>query len=303
MRKLLIVGDKLINWILFVVLCFIWGSSFILMKWGMYETNQQPVLSPYNVAALRMLSSGVIMLPFLFHAIKLIPKKTLWYVLLSGWMGSFIPAFLFCIAETKVDGALAGSLNSLTPLFVILSGILFFKIRSNQQQVIGVLVGLMGCVILAYANYSKPFGYIAYSGFIIIATFLYGINVNMVHKKLASVTSIHIATVAFTGLIPPALIVLFFTGYFHLPLTEHKYIISTLSSCVLGIMGTALASVLFYVFVKRSGGLLASLVTYGVPFIAILWGIYYGEIITYIHIIALLVILAGVYIAYRQKKS
>lgn len=296
-------GNKLINWILFVALCFIWGSSFILMKWGMYESNQQPVLSPYNVAALRMLSSGVIMLPFLFHALKQIPKKILWYVLLSGWLGSFIPAFLFCIAETKVDGALAGSLNSLTPLFVIISGILFFKIRSTQQQVLGVLVGLMGCVILAYANYSKPFGYIAYSGFIIIATFLYGINVNMVHKKLVSVTSIHIATVAFTGLIPPALIVLFFTGYFHLPLTEHKYILSTLSSCVLGIMGTAVASVLFYVFVKRAGGLLASLVTYGVPFIAILWGIYYGEIITYMHIIALLVILAGVYIAYMQKKS
>ncbi|MDE3143730.1 MAG: DMT family transporter [Bacteroidota bacterium] len=296
-------GNKLINWILFVALCFIWGSSFILMKWGMYESNQQPVLSPYNVAALRMLSSGVIMLPFLFHALKQIPKKILWYVLLSGWLGSFIPAFLFCIAETKVDGALAGSLNSLTPLFVIITGILFFKIRSSQQQVIGVLVGLMGCVILAYANYSKPFGYIAYSGFIIIATFLYGINVNMVHKKLVSVTSIHIATVAFTGLIPPALIVLFFTGYFHLPLTEHKYILSTLSSCVLGIMGTAVASVLFYVFVKRAGGLLASLVTYGVPFIAILWGIYYGEIITYMHIIALLVILAGVYIAYMQKKS
>jgi len=269
----------------------------------MYESNQQPVLSPYNVAALRMLSSGVIMLPFLFHALKQIPKKILLYVLLSGWLGSFIPAFLFCIAETKVDGALAGSLNSLTPLFVIVSGILFFKIRSTKQQVLGVLVGLLGCGILTYANYSKPFGYIAYSGFIIIATFLYGINVNMVHKKLVTVTSVHIATVAFTGLIPPALIVLFFTGYFHLPLTEHKYILSTLSGCILGIMGTAVASVLFYVFVKRAGGLLASLVTYGVPFIAILWGIYYGEIITYMHIIALLVILAGVYIAYRQKKS
>ena len=243
------------------------------------------------------------MLPFLFHALKKIPKKTIGYVLFSGWLGSFIPAFLFCIAETKIDGALAGSLNSLTPLFVIVSGFLFFNIKTNQQNIIGVLVGLVGCVILTYADYSRPFGYVAYSGFIILATFLYGINVNMVHKKLANVTSIHIATVAFTGLIPPALIVLFFTGYFNLPLSEHKYILSTLSSCVLGVMGTAVASVLFYVFVKRAGGLFASLVTYGVPFIAILWGIYYGETTTYIHVIALLVILAGVYIAYRQKKS
>jgi drug/metabolite transporter (DMT)-like permease len=74
-----------------------------------------------------MLSSGIIMLPFIKKAWQQIPKKTIRYVILSGWLGSFFPAFLFCIAETKVDGALSGSLNSLTPIFVIIIGALFFK--------------------------------------------------------------------------------------------------------------------------------------------------------------------------------
>lgn len=296
-------SNKFISWSIFIILCIIWGSSFILMKWGMFDANQQSVLSPYHVAALRMLSSGLIMLPFLVKSLKVLPRKTISYVLFSGWLGSFFPAFLFCIAETKIDGALTGSLNSLTPLFVIISGAMFFQLRTSTQKIMGVVIGLLGTALLVYVNIAKPLGYPAYTGFVILATFLYGINVNMVYKKLAGVTSIHIATVAFTGLIPPSLLVLFVTGYFKLPLADHSYAISTLASCILGVVGTALASVLFYVLVKKAGGLFASLVTYGIPFVAILWGIYYHETITYLHIISLLIILLGVYLANRPDKQ
>jgi drug/metabolite transporter (DMT)-like permease len=270
------------------------------MIWGMFDEQRKPVLSPYQVAALRMLSAGIIMLPFLPKALKNLPKGVIGFVLLSGWLGSFIPAFLFCIAETKIDSALTGSLNSLTPLFVIIMGAIFFKTKTSTQKVLGVVIGLLGSGIMLYANYNKPLGYIAFVSFVILATALYGINVNMVHTRLMGVRSTHIATIAFTGLIPPALCVLFFTDYFKLPLAEHKYMIGTLASCVLGILGTALASVLFYMLVKRAGGLFASLVTYGIPFVAIAWGIYDGEHVTYLHIIALLIILLGVYIANRN---
>lgn len=294
-------SSKFISWSLFIGLCIIWGSSFILMKWGLYDANQQPVLSPYQVAALRMFSSGLVMLPFLYRSLKNLPPATIRYVLLSGWLGSFFPAFLFCIAETKIDGALTGSLNSLTPLFVIITGTLFFRKNTSRQKIIGVLVGLIGSGILLYINAGKPNSYLAYTGFVVLATILYGFNVNMVHEKLKGVGSVQIATVAFTGLIPPALIVLVYTGYFNLPLTQNVYAISTLASSILGIMGTALASVLFYVLVKKAGGLFASLVTYGIPFVAILWGVYYGEKVTGMQVIALSIILLGVYLANRPE--
>lgn len=272
----------------------------MMMKWGLYDNAHQPVLSAYHVASLRMLSSGIIMLPFFFKAIKQVPKNSIVYVLLSGLLGSFLPAFLFCIAETRIDGALAGSLNALTPLFVIIIGILFFNIPTTKPKIIGVIIGIVGCGLLTCADYAKPFGYIAFTGFVILATILYGINVNMVQKKLQGVRSINIAALAFTGLIPLSLIVLAATGYFKLPLNENKYLVSTLASCILGIIGTAFASVLFYMLVKRAGGLFASMVTYGIPFIAIIWGIYYKEVINYLHIIALAVILFGVYVTNKK---
>lgn len=269
----------------------------------MYDSNQLAVLSPFDVAALRLLSSGLVMLPFVVRTFKKYSKKTILYVLLSGWLGSFFPAFLFCIAETRIDGALTGSLNSLTPLFVIITGALFFRSKTNSKKIIGVVIGLLGSGLLVYANYSRPLGYVAFTGFVILATFLYGINVNMVHKKLTGVPSMHIAAIAFTGLILPSMIVLLITGYFKLPLGNHAYAMSTLASCMLGVLGTAVASVLFYILVKRAGGLFASLVTYGIPFVAILWGIYYHEKITYLHVVSLLIILFGVYMANRPEKK
>jgi drug/metabolite transporter (DMT)-like permease len=296
-------NNKFTNWLLFALLCLIWGSSFILMKWGMYDGEGKPVLSPYNVAAIRMLSAGLIMLPFLYSTLKQVPRKIMGYVLLSGWLGSFIPSFLFCVAETKIDGALTGSLNSLTPLFVIITGALFFRLRTGLNKVIGVVVGLAGSALLVYANIDKPPAYIAFTLFVVAGTILYGINVNMVHSKLKGVSSVQIAAIAFTGLIPPSITVLLLTGFFQEPLTQHAYVMSTVASCILGVAGTALASIIFYVLVKKAGGLFASLVTYGIPFVAIGWGIYYQEKVVPLQVLALVIILVGVYLANKPEKK
>jgi drug/metabolite transporter (DMT)-like permease len=139
-----------------------------------------PTLSAYNVASLRMLVAGLVMLPFAIKVYKRTPKHALKYMLLSGWMGSFFAAYLFCIAETKIDSSLAGCLNSLTPLFVIVTGLLLFKVKTNTQKIIGVIIGLLGCCMLCYVNLSKSAGYVAYGLYIILATCCYGVNVNIV---------------------------------------------------------------------------------------------------------------------------
>ena len=123
----------------------------MLMKEGLTQ------LSPYQLAALRMLFAGLILLPFAFKALKKIPKEKMGLVLLSGIIGNFIPAFLFCIAETKIDSALAGILNSLTPLFTILVGLFFFKIAANTQKIIGILVGFIGLCLLFAAGKNISF--------------------------------------------------------------------------------------------------------------------------------------------------
>jgi drug/metabolite transporter (DMT)-like permease len=297
LKYMRISNKVLIDWSIFILLSFIWGSSFILMKLGLYDSNGQPVLTAYQVAALRLFSAGLVLLPFAVRSFRAIPDNKKGFVVLSGLLGSFFPAFLFCIAETKIDSALAGTLNALTPVFVIITGFLLYQSKTSKAKIIGVLVALTGSFLLLLTRSPKANDNIGYAGFVLIATVLYGFNVNMVRHRLQQVGSLHIATLAFVFLTVPSGLILWFTHFFQLPLAEPVYLKATAASVVLGVAGTAIASILFYVLVKRAGGIFASMVTYGIPFIAIFWGLIYNEQITWLQVASLGVILAGVYIA------
>ncbi len=284
----------MIRWGLFTLLAVIWGSSFILMKVGMNR------LTPYQVASIRMFSAGLILLPFVRKALLQIPKNKIFLVILSGLLGSFFPAYLFCIAETKIDSSLAGILNALTPLFAILVGMAFFQLKAGTQKIAGVMVGFAGlCLLMAYGrNFSLE--NLSYSLLVLIATLLYGINVNLIGRNMQGIGSLNIASLAFVFLIIPTIIILYFTGYFALPFTDKAVLVSTLASFVLGILGTAVASILFYMLVKRAGTLFASMVTYAIPFIAVLWGLFYGEQITLLQVVSMGIILVGVYMVNKK---
>ncbi len=282
----------ILNWLIFIALSIIWGSSFILMKKGLVH------LTAYQVAAIRIVSSGLVLLPFAFTAFKKIPNKKLLIVFLSGVLGSLLPAFLFCIAEEGIDSALAGTLNSLTPIFVIITGGLFFRSKTPTIKIIGIVVSFSGSLLLLFSKghlvESKNMLYIS---FVVIATICYGINVNMVHRQLGNIGSLQIAAVALSLNAIPALIILYFTGYFNLPLTETGLLGSSMYAALLGVFGTAIASIIFYMLVKRAGAVFSSMVTYGIPVVANFWGVIAGENVGWKQFACLALILIGVYIA------
>ena len=80
-------------------------------------------------------------------------------------------------------------------------------------------------------------------------------------------------------------------------------LIATGFTFILGIMGTALASVLFYMLIKRAGIIFSSMVTYAIPVVAVMWGIFYGEVIGWKQVACLIIILSGVYITNRVSKA
>ncbi len=285
----------LIKWGLFILLSFIWGSSFLLMLIGLEQLNA------WQVAALRLFSAGIIMFPFVWSVLKKIPNEKIVYIILTGLLGSFFPAFLFCLAETRLDSSFTGTLNSLTPIFVILVGIFFFNLKVKWQQVIGILISFAGSICLFMAKSGKT-GDLLYVGFIILGTFFYGLNVNMIGKKLQKIPSFDIGVLAFSFLSIPSLIILLALGTHHLNFNDWHVIYSVGASVVLGILGTTVASVLFYVLLKKAGGVFASTVTYGIPFIAIFWGWIYHEKITVAVILSLLIILAGIFITNANEK-
>ena len=288
-------GKGFLNWFIFILLSIIWGSSFILMKGGLQH------LTAYQVAALRILSSGIVLLPPAIRFFSRVPKDKLAVIFLSGVLGSLLPAFLFCIAEEGIDSALAGTLNSLTPIFVIITGAILFKSKASANKIWGVIIAITGSVLLLFSRgHLQQSNDLLYVSFVVLATIFYGINVNMVHRQLEDIGSLQIAAVALSLNAIPALIVLAFTGYFRLPLSDGGVLASTGYSALLGIFGTALASIIFYMLVKRAGAVFASMVTYGIPVVANFWGLIYGEEVGWKQVSCLLIILAGVYVANRK---
>ncbi len=290
-----------LKWILFGALCLIWGSSFVLMKLGMFGADGGSLLSAWQVAALRILTSGLVLLPFAIGAWKRIAPTQRGIVLISGWLGSFIPAILFCLAESKIDSALAGTLNAVTPLSTLLMGWLLFNVPVAKSRIWGILIGLAGCILLFMQKKSGAVQAPGWASLVVIATLCYGWNVHLVRQKLGGIAAMDIASLAFSGMVPFSLALLVMSGYFSLPFTRGAFAGATLAASLLGIIGTAMASVIFYRLVKISGALFASLVTYGIPFVAIGWGMVYGEKITLIQVAALGIILAGVYLTSKSK--
>ena len=116
------------QWILLVVLAFVWGSSFILMKKALLT------FSDMQVAAFRMFVAFAVLTPYVLPNLKHLNGKVIFAFIAVGWFGNGIPAFLFAKAQTVVDSALAGMLNSLVPLFTLLLGLLFFNIKVRCLQ-------------------------------------------------------------------------------------------------------------------------------------------------------------------------
>lgn len=291
-------GNDLTGWILFLLLCLIWGSSFMLMKEGMLH------LTSVQVASLRILSAGIVMSPWAFRAFQKMPPRMIIPVFVSGLLGSLFPAYFYCIAQEKVESSLAGSLNALTPIFVILIGSLFFGARVRSRQIAGVLTSFSGSVMLSALQ--PGFGMDSHGMsilLIVMATMAYGLNVNVVNRFLTGISSLDIAAVALFLIAIPAGIILWQTGFSWHDLKDEAVRESAGYAFLLGIFGTAMASVLFYVLIKRTGIVFASMVTYGIPVIANLWGFFSGEHVGPYQLLCLGVILAGVFMATRTPES
>jgi drug/metabolite transporter (DMT)-like permease len=290
--------DKIISWSVFLLLTIIWGSSFILMKHSKEE------LTANQIAALRIFSAAVVLLPFAIAAFKKIPGKKLWIVILSGVTGNLFPAFLYAASIAKnIDSSLAGILNSLTPLFVVVLGILIFRDKIARNKMLGVLVGLLGLILLFILSKGINFENIGYASLILLATVSYGFNINMVSHYLKELNPLHVTAVSISFMIFPTAFVLWREDFLSLPFDEANMQFAIAEAVALGIVGSAIATGLFYILIKKAGGIFASLVTYTIPFMAIVWGVLDGEKVTLLQVACLGIILAGVYLTNKPENK
>ena len=288
--------NKQISYLLIPLLACIWGSSFILMKRGMFAIDGQPVFTSAQVASIRIFLASVVFLPLLPKLLRnLQRKKDLLFFTVVGFGGNLVPAFLFTYAEQTLDSGIAGIMNSFTPIFTIIVGMLLFRTKINTQQIIGTIIGFAGITWLIFL--SKP----VQSGFeltpalaILFATFLYGLSLNTIKHKLANYTAIQVASGGFSMAFLPAFIGLFF---FHTPrvFIDNPYALSSFGYIsILGLIGTAFAVIIFNLIIAQTTAVAASTVTYFIPIIAVAIGVWNGEHFIWQQLLSMLVIISGV---------
>jgi len=258
-----------LNYFLLLLLSLVWGSSYILIKKGLIA------YTPPQVACLRIAISSLTFLPFFLMRFRQIDWSKFKYLAIVGLTGSFIPAFLFSFAQTEINSSMAGVLSSLTPLFTLILGVLFFKMSAGWSKYLGVLIGLGGAVFLIlFGNQAGMEGDLRYGFLVVLGCFFYALSVNTVKAEFQEMDSITLSSAAFTIVTLPAL----------------------LAIGILAVFGTVIASVIFFKLVQRTSAIFASMVSYFIPIVAILWGVTDGEPVTWYHLVGMIFILVGVYI-------
>lgn len=287
------------SWSILIVLALVWGSSYILMKKALV------VFEPMELAGLRILISSLFFLPFFIKNFKKIVWQNWKYYLIVGLLGSGFPALLFAFAQTKLNSSLTGILSSLTPLFTLITGILFFSKSINRNQVIGVIVGLSGALLLmALGNEQAQFDLqtLGFTALVVLACLFYALSSNTVGSKLPNKSSFDISTSAFTFLLPLGIAILC-NEQVWIPLKQSNGLEGLAYVGVLSLGGTVAASVLFFHLVQIRDAVFASMVSYLIPIVALMWGFLDGEKISLIHAAGMTLILFGVFLTRKKTKQ
>lgn len=277
------------QWAAMLFLALVWGSSFILMKRGL------EAFTYIQVAAIRNVFAFTILLPVAIKNINRITRQNAKSIAIVGFAGIFFPSFLFTLAQTQISSSLAGMLNSASPLFALIVGLLFYGSRPLKTQTFGIIVGFVGALLLiTNGNFDSISSINLYAFFILFATFGYGINANEVRHRLGGLNGVHITALSFLLIGPPALAILLSTNIqeaYKSPLFWQ----SLAAVLVLSAFGSVISLFVYNSLIHKTSALFATSVTYLIPIFAIMWGISDGETVGITQILGMAIVLLGVY--------
>ena len=289
----------LLAWLLLVCMALVWGSSFIMMKKALGAFTVQQV------------ASGRIFFAFLFFTpfmvvqllrpdVRLALRRRWLALLVSGMLGFLFPAFLFAEAGAHLSSSLSGTLNSLSPLFVLLAGSLLFRQTFRANQVWGILLGFVGSLILVFFSATGSFTINTYALLVVLATVMYGINTNLIGKYLSYLPALVVTPWTFAFIGPVAGVFLLSTDFTTRAVQANA--LGPLGAVLfLGILASGITSVLFIRVVQLASGVFAASVTYLIPVVAVVWGLFDGETIHPYQYLGLTISLLGIYLVNRQK--
>lgn len=291
-------SNKNLKWLFLIFLSLVWGTSLFLIKKATLSFNA------YQVGALIMVFSALILLPFGYKSLKEVKRKHCMPLLIIAVFSTFIPSFMFTIAISKVGVSVTSILNSLTPLNTLLIGFLLYNLKFNKNQVLGLLLGFVGLIVyFLMGDFFQGSGEYIYSLLVIFSSVGYALNSNLIMNKLQDLSAVTITTVTFLITLMPSLLVLYYTDFFEVYNGSKPQINSLIYILFKSLIGTALAMIVFNKLVKISSAVFATTVTYLIPLVALIWGYFDGEKLTFWQFFSGVLILFGVYISTKIKST
>ena len=289
-------SDNSKKWFYLAILSLIWGSSFILIKKGLVG------MSSFQVASLRIIFAAIVIFIYSYNSLLKIPKKSWKWILITAYTGTFFPVYLISYGQTEIESGLASIITTITPINTLIVGIIFFGLVYTKKQLLGLLIGLIGAILLIYEASEADIN-IYYSFFIYMTTIGYAASVNLIKNYLTEISPEAVTAGIFISISPPALLVLFLSDFSSLNFDDTEVLNSIIFVFILGVFSSAIAQTIFNKFVKIASPLFAAAVTYTMPIIAIFWAILDGETLTTMQFFATAVILTGVYMVNKKKQS
>lgn len=270
-------------------LAAIWGASFLFMRVG------TPEFGPVPLIALRVGIAALVLLPVLRSAAaRGQVRSKLWPLLVVGVTNSALPFSLFAYSTLYVNAGFDAVLNATVPLWTGLIAFVWLKTPMSRPQVIGMLVGMAGVVVLVWDKIGEgqPGVWLA-TGAVLLATLSYGFAINYSKTRLAGMPPFVVACgsqLAATMVLLP-LAVLYWPAA---PVSS----IAWYSVLALGVLCTGVAYAIFYRLLDRVGSAYAASVTFLIPIFGVVWGaIFLKEQVTAGMVLGCLVILLGTALA------
>jgi drug/metabolite transporter (DMT)-like permease len=258
-----------IDWLLFLALGFMWGSSYLFIKIGVEEGG----LPPFTLIALRLGIGFTILAAVVALAREPLPREPRMYghLLVMAVINIVLPFWLITWAEQSVESSLASILNGTVPLFVIVIAALFLRDEPiTVNRVVGLIVGFVGVVILT----SRGLGSIGASNLagelaLVASAISYAAgnvyarrNVQGLRPMIPAVFQVGFALVITTA----------FAFALERPLERRLNQDALIAVVWLGILGSAFAYLVYFRLLKRWGATRTSMVAYLLPVVGIVLG-------------------------------
>ena len=277
------------DWAALAMPGLIWGSSFYLIAEGLDS------FEPFVVTWMRILF-GFLVVVSMPATRQPVPRASWPTLVLLGVIWLALPLSLFPLAEERVSSSVTGMLNGATPIFAAIVAAVIVRRLPPQRQLLGLVIGLIGIVLIAVPTWSDEGGEGGSSavGVLMILTALacYGVALNIagpIQRQLGSLPVMGRALAVALVLVAPL-------GIADITGSDFSWG-SALAVAVLGAFGTGVAYVLMASNAGRYGSTRAASTTYLIPAVSVLLGISFrGESVELLALLGCAVALGGAYL-------